>query len=530
MRTEEIALGVTLAPQTTEMPFVAGVRLIEVELAATGFAQVIAVLRPEPVYGDAAALSVSALIPGSPKQFDWATDLTRHFTVPSTSQAAMLNLSRMISGTRASLGFQGREKSEARTVAHTEVPKARVYPHLGVVLGTIDQAGFAGLASDQRVRDVQLAPQVSLIRPTRTAAASKGSGISWAVERIGAPALWAAGFDGTGVLIGHLDTGVDPSHPALSGAVAAFAEFDVLGKQVRAKPHDTGSHGTHTAGTLVGRKVGQARFGVAPGATLASAIVIEGGDLVARILGGMDWAIAQGVRILNMSLGLRGNTPAFLSLTQQLRLRGVLPVFAIGNEGPGTSRMPGNYAEALSVGASDKRDRVDDDSGSQRFARPNDPLVPDLVAPGVDILSCLPGGKYGEMAGTSMAAPHVAGLAALLLQAVPGATVDDLEKAILDSCALPAGMLPERANRGVPDGPRAYQSLTGSALPILAALSTTIRKSGPGQPKRRKVKGKAAAPAGPSAKSRSAKKKGARSGRAARDRQRKGRAARRDRR
>jgi subtilisin family serine protease len=82
--------------------------------------------------------------------------------------------------------------------------------------------------------------------------------------------------------------------------------------------------------------------GVAPGALLHCARVIEGGDIVARILGGMDWALGQGVRVLSMSLGIRGLVPDFQDIIDILRLNRVLPVIAAGNEGPGSSRSPGN--------------------------------------------------------------------------------------------------------------------------------------------------------------------------------------------
>ena len=185
------------------------------------------------------------------------------------------------------------------------------------------------------------------------------------------------------------------------------------------KPHDSDEHGTHTAGTIAGRPVGGRHVGVAPGARLASAIVIEGGDAIARVLGGMDWALGLGARVLSLSLGFRGWWPDFLAVTRVLRQKGVLPVFAVGNEYAGSSRSPGNYPEALSVGACGEDDRVADFSSSQRFNRKKDPVVPDLVAPGVGIVSAKPGGGYQAMDGTSMATPHVAGLAALLLEAEP---------------------------------------------------------------------------------------------------------------
>jgi subtilisin family serine protease len=204
-------------------------------------------------------------------------------------------------------------------------------------------------------------------------------------------------------------------------------------------------------------------------------MVIEGGQVIDRILGGMDWVIGEGVRILSMSLGLRGYTPAFQAIVDALRRANVLPVIAVGNEYPNTSRSPGNYANVLSVGAMDASDKVADFSGSQRFNRVDDPLVPDVVAPGVAILSCVPGGKYEEMDGSSMATPHVAGLAALLLQAKPKATATELEEAILRSCSRPAGMPQARGNRGVPDAAKAFGILTGAALPVAASAAPSTK-------------------------------------------------------
>jgi subtilisin len=160
-----------------------------------------------------------------------------------------------------------------------------------------------------------------------------------------------------------------------------------------------------------------------------------------------------------MSLGFRGFLNDFLPLTQRIRELGVLPVFAVGNEGPGTSRSPGNYPEALSVGASDEQGRVPLFSSSQQFQRARQPIVPDLVAPGVGIVSARPGGGYQEMDGTSMATPHVAGLAALLLEAAPDATPDRVEQAIFASCTRTPQMTEVRANRGIPDAPRALEAL-----------------------------------------------------------------------
>ena len=288
-----------------------------------------------------------------------------------------------------------------------------------------------GLAARADVEKVMTAPKLSLIRPVAVAAGRAPTTLTWGLTRLKADQLWAAGITGKGVVVGHLDTGVDGSHPALAGAIDDFVEFDPQGNRVAgATPHDSDEHGTHTAGTILGRATGRGAFGMAPGAKLASALVIEGGDVVARILGGMEWIVEKRVHILSMSLGLRGFTPAFQSIVDALRANGVLPVFAAGNEGVNTSRSPGNYANVLSIGAMGSDETVPDFSSSEQFDRPNNPLVPDLAAPGVGVLSSVPGGGYAQMDGTSMATPHVAGLAALLLQAKSSATPEELENAI----------------------------------------------------------------------------------------------------
>jgi subtilisin family serine protease len=187
-------------------------------------------------------------------------------------------------------------------------------------------------------------------------------------------------------------------------------------------------------------------------------MVIEGGDIVARVLGGMDWAVGERVRVLSMSLGIRGIVDDFLDIVDVLRSNGVLPVVAVGNEGPGTSRSPGNYPSALSVGAHDEQFAVAEFSSSQRFVRRSQPLVPDVVAPGVDVVSAASQGKYQSLSGTSMATPHVAGLAALLVEARPDVTVDRLEEAIFAS-ARPGKMDVERVNRGAVNAVRALAAL-----------------------------------------------------------------------
>jgi subtilisin family serine protease len=355
----------------------------------------------------------------------------------------------------------------------------------------VDAAGAGALESNALVDEVAVAPELSLIRPVRAAAATRATGDTWGLTRLEVPKLWAEGLTGQGVLVGHLDTGVDASHPAFDhgSAIAHFAEFDWMGRPVPgAKPHDSAMHGTHTAGTIVARAVGKTHFGVAPGARLASGMVIEGGNIIARVLGGLNWLVglqAPRVRVLSLSLGLRGYHEDFRSVIRILRSRDILPVIAVGNEGPGTSRSPCNYPEVLSVGACASNDTVAYFSSRQKLLRPPR-VVPDLVAPGVGVLSCVPGNKYEEMDGTSMATPHMAGLAALLFEAAPEATADIVEKVLLQSCVRPATMPQVRAGQGVPNGPAALALLrqrVAAAPPREAADTMTRDKKKAGKKK-----------------------------------------------
>jgi subtilisin len=383
------------------------------QLSSTGVAQVIAVLKePPPAAGagkPSAALAASIPVTESRTMAaaseDIVTALAKCFRTSERSTDAAVATA-MAARKESSPGVRWFNKAAEPS---DPTPPVRYFPNLGMMLGTVDKKGFDELAAHARVKKVVAPPVPSLIRPVRVApvkpSAAAAAQLTWGIKRLQANKLHKLGWTGAGVIVGQLDTGADGKHPALKNAFHAFAEFDDLGFEVTPTPapHDTDDHGTHTAGTIAGRATAGRAIGVAPDALLASAIVIEGGNVIARILAGMDWVIGQGAKILNMSLGLRGFFDDFLPITQRLRERGILPIFAVGNEGPGTSRSPGNYAEALSVGAMDQRDRVAGFSSSQEFIRPNDAVVPDLVAPGVAVVSAMSGGGFQEMDGSSMA-------------------------------------------------------------------------------------------------------------------------------
>ncbi|QKJ20812.1 S8 family serine peptidase [Microbacterium hominis] len=253
------------------------------------------------------------------------------------------------------------------------------------------------------------------------------------VEQTGAPKAWASGYTGEGVRVAVLDTGWDSSHPDLADHVVAEKDFTGSGATA-----DQVGHGTHVAGTVAGDGTADvSRVGMAPDADLIIGKVLgPNGGSQSSIIEGMEWAVAQGADIVNMSLGSQVPAPcedpveaAVEALSDQ-----ALFVISAGNLSTRTSvTSPGCAPEALTVGAVDANGDVA--SFSSRGAVMGDHRVkPDISAPGVDIVSAWANGtggvKYRSMSGTSMAAPHVAGAAALVAQAHPEWTGDQIKRAL----------------------------------------------------------------------------------------------------
>jgi subtilisin family serine protease len=200
------------------------------------------------------------------------------------------------------------------------------------------------------------------------------------------------------------------------------------------------------AGLICGKTVG-----VAPGTKVTSGVMIPGGrgNLSDFILA-LEWAAAlPEVQIVNLSAGIPGYLPEMQAVVGDLLAVGILPVFAVGNEGRNRTRSPGNYIEPLSVGATDRRNRVAGFSGGGVLIADNHQYtVPDLVAPGAGVYSSVVGGGYEAWDGTSMATPIVTGVAALILEKRPNLTVTDLVDELLDTCR-DLGAPPERQGKGL---------------------------------------------------------------------------------
>ncbi|MEU2662672.1 S8 family serine peptidase [Micromonospora sp. NPDC007220] len=292
------------------------------------------------------------------------------------------------------------------------------------------------------------------------------------VPQVGAPAAWAAGYDGSGVRVAVLDTGVDPSHPDLVDQVDDKVSF-VPGEDTS----DVNGHGTHVASTIAGTGAasGGGNRGVAPGADLIVGKVLDNGGygLDSWIIAGMQWAAESGADVVNMSLGdgsLTDGTDPMTAAVETLSARhGTLFVVASGNSGPQTIGSPGTAPSALTVGAVDKQDALAGFSSTGPLARTG-ALKPDLAAPGVGIVAARSQqaageGAYQGMDGTSMATPHVAGAAAILAQRHPDWTGQQLKDALMSSA------------KGLSDDYRPYQVGTGR-LDVAAAVRGTVRATG----------------------------------------------------
>jgi uncharacterized repeat protein (TIGR01451 family) len=261
----------------------------------------------------------------------------------------------------------------------------------------------------------------------------------------------ALNLTGAGVVVANLDTGVDWTHPALQPQYRGYNGGGIPSHTLNwhdstgagyPVPTDIFGHGTHTMGTLAGDTTG-----VAPGAQWIAVKMIDdtGTFYESWAHDAFEWIIAPGGSpaaapdIVSNSWGANfGGDPRYQPDVQALRAAGILPVFSAGNAGPFVSTItsPADYPESLAVAAVDDVALIASFSG--RGPSVWNETKPDLAAPGVDVYSTLPGGAYGIADGTSMAAPHAAGVAALLLQADPALTPDGLE-AVLTGSARPLG-------------------------------------------------------------------------------------------
>lgn len=346
-------------------------------------------------------------------------------------------------------------------------------------------AQIAAVAADPAVETVDVDAPVVLTDAAvagSTPFPDAGSG-NWGIAAIRAPAAWSTfGVRGAGVRVGTIDTGVSSASPDLAGKVVAWRDFVTSSPT----PVDDNGHGTHTAGTIAGGSAGGGPIGVAPEARLvvAKAMGANGIGSGSALLAAAEWmtdpdgdpATADHPGVVSNSWSASSaNDTWFRPMIRRWLDLGIVPVFAAGNTGPGAGSIgsPAGYPEAIAVGA------IDTDDGVPGFSS-RGPIVwqnpdglgpaagtllakPDLAAPGVGIVSSV-GSGYLAYSGTSMAAPHVAGVAALMRQAAPGlppAAVADILRSTASDIGA-AGADPA-SGAGRVDALRAVEAVVGPA-------------------------------------------------------------------
>ena len=304
-----------------------------------------------------------------------------------------------------------------------------------------------------------------------------------APAHVGVPHIWATGYDGAGVSIAIVDTGIDPQHPDLEGRIVDMLDFTSDGE------FDNNGHGTHCAGIAVGTgRASDGRYrGVAPGATVVSARVLDayGNGMMSDVMAGIDWAVSAGVQIISLSLGgagpLAGEDP-LVELCHAAVDLGVMVCVAAGNTGPGrmTIGSPGSAEKVLTVGAIDRANNIA--PFSSRGPTVDGRIKPDVVLPGSEIVAAratgtalgTPQGQwYTAISGTSMACPMAAGLCALTLQAQPSLRPSELKELIMQS-ALDLGTDANAQGKGLADGRRLF-----AALGIPLSVEPSYPPSGP---------------------------------------------------
>lgn len=227
--------------------------------------------------------------------------------------------------------------------------------------------------------------------------------LPWGVDRIDGEKVQPVAAGG-GVRVGILDTGLDLGHPDLAAHIKGG--YNAIDPGL--PPADDSGHGTHVAGIVAAINNNYGVVGVAPDVDLYAikSLGANGVGYVSDIMEGLEWAVSNNLQIVNMSFGLKENIPAFAEAIRAAYQKGLIIVAAAGNDG-GAVKYPAVYPEVIAVAGVDRNDNLA--SFSSRGSEM------DLAAPAEGIYSTAKGGGYQFKSGTSMAASHVAGSAALLL-------------------------------------------------------------------------------------------------------------------
>jgi len=354
----------------------------------------------------------------------------------------------------------------------------RAFYIVNAILVTGNRALVEEIAARPEVARIEANPKIRVEMPSRQSVTRDApSGIEWNVAKVHAPEAWALGYTGQGIVVGGADTGIDWDHPALKNhyrgwnGLSANHDYNwhdsihVGGSSCGAdspEPCDDYGHGTHTIGTAVGDDGGSNQIGVAPGAKFIGCRNMNSGvGTPARYIECMEWFLApypvggtpaegdpsKAPDVTNNSWNC---TPSegcswdtLKAAVEAQRAAGIMMVVSAGNSGPScgsVSEPAAIYDASYTVGSTTSSDTMSSfSSRGPAVANQGDPTLnkPDIVAPGSNIRSCVPGGGYeGGWSGTSMAGPHIAGAVAVVWSARPDLkNHPELTEAVLNSHA-----------------------------------------------------------------------------------------------
>jgi subtilisin len=346
---------------------------------------------------------------------------------------------------------------------------SRQFSIVDVIAASMTQQAADALAQNPRVRYVEPDSPVYAISQT----------VPWGIDRVFGDESYPFNTweitRGDGIAVAILDTGIDETHEDLPGLLGGVNTVD--------STHfgsDGHGHGTHVAGTVAALDNNKGVVGVGPVIGLYAVKVLDdsGSGSVASVVGGIEWAVQQGIPVLNMSLGSTEDSTTMEDACGAAYAAGHLLVAAAGNSGNLMGRgdnviYPAKYESVMAVAASTSSD-------SRAFFSSTGPAV-ELIAPGNSILSTTPEDKYDTKSGTSMASPHAAGAAALAWAANPGLTNVEL-RTILQNTAEDLGLSANHQGYGLVRADEAVKAVAVVAPPVTYTITATAGTGGKIEP------------------------------------------------
>ncbi|RXJ01641.1 peptidase S8 [Anaerobacillus alkaliphilus] len=306
------------------------------------------------------------------------------------------------------IGFHEKADSDVVTIAGGEVHHE--YEYMPVLHVTLPKKAAEALAKNPNIAYIEEDAPVEATAQTTP----------WGVSHIRATTVHSWGNYGSGVRVAVLDTGI-ASHTDLR--ISGGASF------ISSEPsyQDYNGHGTHVAGTIAALNNSYGVIGVAPSVNLYAVKVLDrnGSGSLSGIAKGIEWAVNNNMDIVNMSLGGSSGSTALQQAADNAYNRGVLLIAAAGNTGSNGIQFPARYNSVIAVGAVN--------SSNQRASFSTYGSQLELMAPGVNVQSTYLNNTYSSLNGTSMAAPHVAAVAALVKSEYPWASNVQIRQRLRDT-------------------------------------------------------------------------------------------------